>query len=111
MTSDLVFTRDDKSIKTPTPLNKGVFLIYAPGKLKFPCSEFTKYDTEIAITLPDNSREFFCSKYKDNIEQFLCKQERLWIEILNKSVFEAVIHSFFISIKLISILKLRCLKK
>ena len=56
MTSDLVFTRDDKSIKTPTPLNKGVFLIYAPGKLKFPCSEFTKYDTEIAITLPDNSR-------------------------------------------------------
>ena len=111
MTSSLVFTRDGKPIKKPTPLNEGVVLIYAPRKLKFPCSEFTKYDTEIVIILPDNSRGFFCAKYKDNIEQFLCKQERLWIEILNKSVFEAVIHSFFISIKLISILKLRCLKK
>ena len=111
MTSSLAFTRDGKPIKKPTPLNEGVVLIYAPRKLKFACSQFTKYDTEIVIILPDNSRGFFCSKYKDNIEQFLCKQERLWIEILNKSVFEAVIHSFFISIKLISILKLRCLKK
>lgn len=51
--------KDSESIKKPLLLNYEVFLIYAPRKLKFPCSEITKYDTELVVTLPDNSWGFF----------------------------------------------------
>ena len=70
MTSNLIFRRDDTSIKKTLLLNDGVFLIYAPRKLRFPCSEFTKYDTENVIMLPDNLQGFFGSKYRDYIEEF-----------------------------------------
>ena len=66
------------------------FLIYAPRKRRFPCPEFTKYDTEIVVTLPDNSRGFFCSKYRYNKKEFSCKKEELWIGILNKSLSEDI---------------------
>lgn len=59
MTSNLVFMKDGESIKKPLLLNDEVFLIYAPRKLKFPCSEITKYDTQLVVTLPDNSWGFF----------------------------------------------------
>ena len=59
MTSNLVFMKEGKSIKKAMLLNDGVFLIYAPRNLKFPCSQFTKYDTEIIVTLPHNSLGFF----------------------------------------------------
>ena len=58
--STLIFTRDSKSIKKPLP-----------RKLKFPQAEFTRYYTENTVTLPSNSQGNFCSKYKDEIEQFL----------------------------------------
>ena len=51
--------KDGESIKKPLLLNDEVFLIYAPRKLKFPCSEITKYDTQLVVTLPDNSWGFF----------------------------------------------------
>ena len=70
MTSNLVLRGDDTSIKKTLLLNDGVFLIYAPRKLRFPSSEFTKYDTEIVIMLPDNSQGFFGSKYRDDREEF-----------------------------------------
>lgn len=41
--------------------------------------------------LPDNSQGYFCSKYKDEIEQFQATKERLWIGILNKSLFEDIV--------------------
>ena len=72
-------------------LKDGGFLIYAPRKLKFPPAEFTKYDTEVTVTLPRDSQGFFGSKYKDEIEQFLSIKERLWIGILNKSFFEDIV--------------------
>ena len=80
MTSNLVFMRGDQSMKKPLLLNDGVFLIYTTKKLKFPCSEFTKYDTEIVVTLPNNSRGFFCSKYRDNMELFYTKKRDFRLE-------------------------------
>ena len=58
------------------------FLIYEPRKLKFSCSEFTKYNTEIDVLLRDMSEGSFCSKYRDCIEQCPCKS--LWTGILNE---------------------------
>ena len=89
--SALIFSRDSKSIEKPLFLKDGVFLIYAPRKLKFPRAEFTKYDTEVTVTLPRDSQGFFGSKYKDEIEQFLSIIERLWIGILNKSFFKDIV--------------------
>lgn len=77
MTSNLVFARNGKSIRKLFLLNDGVFLIYAPRKRRFPCPEFTKYDTEIVVTLPDNLRGFFCSKYRYNKKELSCKKEEL----------------------------------
>ena len=82
--STLIFTRDSKNIKKYSHLGHEIFLIIAPRKLTFPCAEFTKYDIEITVTLPDNSQGYFCSIYMDNIEPFLATKERLWIRILNK---------------------------
>ena len=59
MTSNLVFMKDGESIKKPLLLNDEVFLIYAPRKHKFPCSEIIKYDTQLAVSLPGNSWGFF----------------------------------------------------
>ena len=84
--STLIFTRDSKSIKKPLLLKDGTFLIYAPRKLKFPQAEFTRYYTENTVTLG-----YFCSKYEDEIEQFLSIKKRLWIGILNKSFFEDIV--------------------
>ena len=89
--STLIFTRDSKSIKKPLLLKDGTFLIYAPRKLKFPQAEFTRYYTENTVTLPSNSQGYFCSKYEDEIEQFLSIKKRLWIGILNKSFFEDIV--------------------
>ena len=72
-------------------LNDGVFIIYVPRKLKFSCSEFTKYDTEIFVTLPDNSWGFFAQNIETIIEDFSCKKERLRIGILNKSLSEDIV--------------------
>ena len=47
------------------------------------------FKPEIAVTIPNNSRGLFCSKYRDNIEQFLYKKE-IWIGILNKSLSEDI---------------------
>ena len=41
--------------------------------------------------LPDNSQGYFCSKYKDEIEQFQATKERLWIGTLSKSLFEDIV--------------------
>ena len=89
--SALIFSRHSKSIKKPLFLKDGGFLIYAPRKLKFLPAEFTKYDTEVTVTLPRDSQGFFGSKYKDEIEQFLSIKESLWIGILNKSFFEDIV--------------------
>ena len=89
--SALIFSRDSKSIKKPLFLKDGGFLIYAPRKHKFPHAEFTKYDTEVTVTLPRDSQGFFGSKYKDEIEQFLSIIGRLWIGILNKLFFEDIV--------------------
>ena len=89
--STLIFTKDSKSIKKPPHLKNEVLLIYAPKELKFPRAKFTKYNTEITVTLPRNSQSFFCSKYKDEIGQFLSIKQRPWIGILNKSFFDDIV--------------------
>ena len=39
-------------------LKNGVFLIYAPRELKISPMQFEKYNTEITITLPNNSHGY-----------------------------------------------------
>ena len=41
--------------------------------------------------IPSNSQEYFCPKYKDEVEQFLSMKERLWIGNLNKLSFEDIV--------------------
>ena len=63
MASNLILMRDSKSIKKTLRLDNGVFLVFAPRKLRFLCLEFNKYDTDL-LTLQDNSQGYYCSEYK-----------------------------------------------
>lgn len=68
--SALIFSRDNKSIKKPLFLKDGGFLIYAPRKLKFPRAEFTKYDTEVTVTLPRDPQGFLAQNIKTKLNSF-----------------------------------------
>ena len=86
--STLIFTRGSRSIKKPLFSKDGIFLIYAPWKVRYPCTQFTKYDTEIIVMLPSNWQDYFYSIHKDKIE---VKKEKLCIRILNQLFFKDIV--------------------
>lgn len=64
-------------------LKDEIFLVFAPRKVRFLRSEFTKYYTKMTVTLPDNLKGYFCSKYGDDIERlgfFVFKTDKKYTE-------------------------------
>ena len=61
------------------------------GAVKVEPATSTKIDTEIIISLPKNSKRFITSIFREEeINEFSSKQQRLWVEILNKSYEETI---------------------
>ena len=91
MKSTIVFKRDSKNVKKPLHLKNGVFLFYAPRKIKISSMLFERYDTEITVILPENSRGYFTSIFRtDETEEVCGNEQRIWIGILNKSLTENI---------------------
>ena len=63
MKSKLTFTRNTKIVKNLTYPKVGVFLLYAPTKIKISSMQFEKNDTEIIVTLPRHYQGYFTSTF------------------------------------------------
>ena len=92
MRPSITFKRDMKSIKKPLHLKNRVFVIYAPKKLTFSPMRFDRYNKEITVSLPKDSRGYFTSKYKtDEIEQVSSNPQRIRIGVINKSLVDNIV--------------------
>ena len=81
-----------KNVKKTFLVKNGVFLIYAPRKLKINPMQFERFDAEITVTLPKHFQGCFTSKFEiDKIEQVCDHKERIWIGILNRSLTNKII--------------------
>ena len=61
------------------------------GQLKIEPATWKRIDTEIIVFLPKNSIGFITSAFKgDEISEFNNEQQRLWVEIFNKSHEETI---------------------
>ena len=81
-----------KNVKKTFLVKNGVFLIYAPRKLKINPMQFERFDAEITVTLPKHFQGHYTSKFKiDEIEQMCGHEQRVWIEILSRSLTNEVI--------------------
>ena len=91
MKSTIVFKRGSKNVKKPLHLRSGVFLFYAPRKIRISSMRFERSDTDITVILPENSQGYFTSKFRmDKIEEVCGNKQRIWIGILNKSFTENI---------------------
>ena len=87
---EITLKRSQANVKKPKHL-QNVFLIYSPRTIKIEPSRFQKIDTEIILLLPKNSKGFVTSIFRgDEIIEFNGDQQRLWVEILNKSYKETI---------------------
>ena len=79
-------------MKKPFHLKNGVFLIYAPRKLKINPMQFERFDAGITVTLYEHFQGYFTSKFKtDDIEQVCGHEQRIWMGILNRSLTNEII--------------------
>ena len=88
---EITLKRSQANVKKPKHLQKNVFILYSPRSVKIEPSSFQKTDTEIIFLLPQNSRGFVTSIFRgDEIIEFNRDQQKLWVEILNKSYEETI---------------------
>ena len=72
-----------------SPFKNGVFLFFAPKKLKISSMQFERYYTKIS---PKKFYGYFTSKFKtDKTEAISSNQQRIWIGILKRSLTENII--------------------
>ena len=87
----ITLKRSQANVKKPKHLQKNVFILYSPRSIKIEPSSFQKTDSEIIFLLPQNSRGFVTSIFRgDEIIEFNRDQQKLWVEILNKSYEETI---------------------
>ena len=92
MGSAIEFKRDRKGVKKQLHLKNCVFLIYATKKLTPSPFQFNRYDTEVTVTLPKDSRGNFTSKFKtDKIEHIFDSKRKIWMGILNRLLTEEIV--------------------
>ena len=55
--------------------------------IKISPMQYEREDTEVVVSLPENSEGYITSKFRtDEIEEISCREQRLWIGIWNKSL-------------------------
>ena len=66
-------------------------MIYSPKVVNVESASYVKIDTDLILSLPQNSKGFVMSIFRgDEIIEFNTDKERLWVEILNKSFEEPI---------------------
>ena len=87
MNDKIILKRDNANLKKPFHLKNNIFLIYSPKNREFP-GEFQRIDSGIVSFLLKNARGFITSKFReDKIKEILNGEQRLWMEIINKSFY------------------------
>ena len=84
MDEKIIFKRDGSNMKKPYHLKDNVFLIYALRNIKVEPTEFGRIDSGIFAFIPKNSSSFITFR-EDEINEIYSENQRLWVEILNKS--------------------------
>ena len=61
-------------------------MVYAPRNIKVEPTEFQRIDSGMLVFIPENTRGFVTSNFReDKINKIWNGDQRLWVEILNKS--------------------------
>ena len=88
---EIILKRSQANAKKPKHLKKNVIILYSPRTVKIEPATSKRIDTEIIVSLPKNSKGFVTSIFRgDEISEFNSDQQRLWVEIFNKSYEETV---------------------
>ena len=88
---EIILKRFQANVKKPRHLQKMFFFTSHQGQLKIEPATWKRIDTEIIVFLPKNSIGFITSASKgDEISDFNNEQQRLWVEIFNKSHKETI---------------------
>ena len=70
MDEKIICKRDGSVIDKPYQL-KNIFLLYAPRNVKIEPAEFSRIDSGIFAFIPNNSRDFVTSKFReDKVNEF-----------------------------------------
>ena len=86
---EIILERSQANVKKPRHLQG--HLLYSPRTVKIEPGTWKRIDTEIIVFLPKNSKGFVISVFRgDEIIEFNGEQQRLWVEILNKSYKETI---------------------
>ena len=86
MREKILFKKDNNRIKNPKHIQRNVFVLYSPHKIKIELATCIKIDTEATGILPTESKGFVTSKFRsDKINKRFNGKHRLWVEMLNKS--------------------------
>lgn len=82
----IIFKMSNRGVRNPKHLRKNIFIIYSSKKVKIEPSTCLNIDTEIILPLPEKSNGFVASIFSgDEVNEPRQKEQRLQIEILNKS--------------------------
>ena len=88
---EIILKRSQANAKKPKYLKKNVIILYSPRTVKIEPATSKRIDTETIVSLPKNSKGFVTSIFRgDEISEFNSDQQRLWVEIFNKSYEETV---------------------
>ena len=88
---EIIFKRFQANVKKPRHLQKMFLLTSHQGQLKIEPATWNRIDTEIIVFLSKNSIGFITSVSKgDEISEFNNEQQRLLVEIFNKSHEETI---------------------
>ena len=83
MHDKVMFEKDSKRIKNPSHLQRNVFLLYSPRKIKIEPASCIKIDTEVTAFLSAESTGFVTLKFRsDEINELFHGKYHLWAEIL-----------------------------
>lgn len=81
-----------KKCQKTNALRKPVFFLFFfnfthQKNIKISPMQYEREDTEVVVSLPENSEGYITSKFRtDEIEEISCREQRLWIGIWNKSL-------------------------
>ena len=85
MDGKIIFEKDRSLVKNSKHLQNNVFLLYSPRALNqhFESATYRKINTEVTAFLPENSKGFLTSIFRENkIDELFYGKHRLCLEIL-----------------------------
>ena len=76
----IIFEKSKSSFKKPKHLKKTIFIVCCPKSVTIEPVTSMKIDTEMAVFVPKNSKEFVTSIFRgDEINEICGQRQHLWI--------------------------------